>query len=618
MKTPPSTHQDGNVLILALIGVILVTTFAGIAFSVTGNTPRMTDSDRKFSATKAAAEGSIEYAFGVWRSIITQKNKQISTTEANASLSQPAFDGVATPTGSDALKIDAVDAYGAPAATPVPVYTNITSHPGWVGLSYNYAAHVRMQSSNARFPAKVGVRRTFQYVQVPLFQSMYFFEDNLEFYRPAQMIVSGLVHTNNYAYMSSSDAGTLTFQGNVSYVTGYSETADPPYASSWSGYVRGSQQPPTYSTSKSSQLNQVTRMEPLGTDPVNAVNTTDANPNNDGMEEIIQVPDSNYTDPDAFATRRYYNKAGIVIKLTTTSTTTTTGSGRNRVTTTTYTTTPTITGQNGTTLTAAQKTAISGAIGTQFQMYDQREGTSAEVTNFDVGAFKNALTSANITGFNNVLYIYDDTNDSAAKAIKLTNGGVLPDGGLTVASQDGVYIEGDYNTGTTTNPSAVPSNVSNANNTASPTVSSYTRQPSAVAADAVMLLSNNWSDSNASSSLSNRTATNTTYNTAILAGFMPSGYDPTPNNTTNGDNYGYSGGGNNFPRFLENWSNKYCTYYGSMVELYQSNMFTGEWDTGVIYSPPLRRWNYDTNFTTNPPPGSLDAISWSRGVWQKY
>jgi hypothetical protein len=108
-------------------------------------------------------------------------------------------------------------------------------------------------------------------------------------------------------------------------------------------------------------------------------------------------------------------------------------------------------------------------------------------------------------------------------------------------------------------------------------------------------------------------ASNTTYNTAIVSGFMPSGYQPTV-----GAQYGYSGGANNFPRFLEDWTSKYCTYYGSMVELFPSQIFTAPWDTGVIYAPPVRCWNFDSNFTANPPPGSLSAVSWSRGTWVKY
>ena len=98
-----------------------------------------------------------------------------------------------------------------------------------------------------------------------------------------------------------------------------------------------------------------------------------------------------------------------------------------------------------------------------------------------------------------------------------------------------------------------------------------------------------------------------------LAGFMPAGYKP-----ATGAQYGFSGGAINYPRFLEDWSGVSCTYFGSMVELFQSKTFTGEWDTGVIYRPPDRRFNFDTNFNSKPPPCSLSVSSWSRGTWAKF
>ena len=181
-------------------------------------------------------------------------------------------------------------------------------------------------------------------------------------------------------------------------------------------------------------------------------------------------------------------------------------------------------------------------------------------------------------------------------------------------SQDPVYIQGDYNTGTVDDPNVVPANATgNPNNTDSSVAPGYTEQPSAVIADAVMLLSNNWNDANSSLDVSSRQASNTTYNTAIMSGFMPSGFKP-----ATGAQYGYSGGAINFPRFLERWTGKSCTYYGSMVELFQSKIFTGEWDTGNIYAPPARRWNYDTLFSSTPPPGAVDAVVIARGSWAKF
>lgn len=55
-----------------------------------------------------------------------------------------------------------------------------------------------------------------------------------------------------------------------------------------------------------------------------------------------------------------------------------------------------------------------------------------------------------------------------------------------------------------------------------------------------------------------------------------------------------------------------------MIELFTSGIATGEWDTGATYVPPIRNWNFDSNFVDNPPPGSLDAVSISRGPLVRF
>jgi hypothetical protein len=151
-----------------------------------------------------------------------------------------------------------------------------------------------------------------------------------------------------------------------------------------------------------------------------------------------------------------------------------------------------------------------------------------------------------------------------------------------------MYIQGDYNT-------------------------SASRPTSAVFADAVTILSNNWNDAHADQKLANRDATNTTVNTAIVAGFLPSGWT-----NANGDTYGYSGGLNNFPRFLEDWTGNTFTYKGSMIELFTSQIATGEWNTDPNYLPPIRAWSFDDKFIDTPPPGSLTAVSLGRGALTRF
>ena len=60
--------------------------------------------------------------------------------------------------------------------------------------------------------------------------------------------------------------------------------------------------------------------------------------------------------------------------------------------------------------------------------------------------------------------------------------------------------------------------------------------------------------------LSARVASKTTVNAAIVAGIVPS-------SAVGGDGT-YSGGAENFPRFLEIWGEDTTfTYYGSMIQL---------------------------------------------------
>jgi hypothetical protein len=243
---------------------------------------------------------------------------------------------------------------------------------------------------------------------------------------------------------------------------------------------------------------------------------------------------------------------------------------------------------------------------TQATVYDKREAKEVTVTDVDVSALNPSLNA--LSGFNNILYI-NNTAATDASAIRLNNAGVLPNNGLTVATAGGLYVNGDYNTGATTDPNVVPSNVGNSDGTAQPYKTGYTTKPAALVADAVMFLSNNWSDSNDSKALGSRTASNTTINAAVIAGYVPSGWT----NPDTGETYWYSGGANNFPRFLENWGSKYMTFNGAFVQLFKSQMFTGMWNTGDIYSPPTRRWSFDTLLLSRVIPGIPPASSFGRG-----
>ncbi len=580
--------------------IFLITVAMGIAMQLTTATVRTTDSSRDYSALRSAAEGALDFGYGVWTKTINSYYAPVSNSRLTANLATvPSFNGFSYASSAEngPLQITGTDSYGQPAglptstAAPSPTLINLDNYPGWSGRNTSYLASVRLTGTfRGNRTVKYGVKREMNYTVVPLFQATAFFEDTLELYKTAPMTIGGLVHTNSKAYVSSSvnpgsgNPPSLTFSGNLSYVGGYidgvwtdannQQRDAPPQAWTWSGYSPNSSFTPTYSNGGiDQQVHSVSRMEPLGTDAATLLDPTDSNPNNDSMRELIEPPNNAYPDPTPIAQRRLYNKAGILMRIT--------GTPTNPVT--------NVSTQNGTSLTASQIAALKGAISHQ-TIYDRREGKNVDVTSFNLSQARNTLNAA--ANFNDILYIDDTTSTgySDPKAIRLTNGSTLPSGGLTVASQNPVYIQGDYNLGTVS-----------------------TRVSSSVFADAVTILSNNWNDSNSSSTLKSRVATATTVNTAIVAGFLPSGW-------TNeyGVQYGYSGGLNNFPRFLEDWGSKAFTYNGSMIELFASKIATGEWDTGSIYVPPNRIWDFDSRFVDTPPPGSLDAVSMSRGSLARF
>lgn len=155
----------------------------------------------------------------------------------------------------------------------------------------------------------------------------------------------------------------------------------------------------------------------------------------------------------------------------------------------------------------------------------------------------------------------------------------LPDPtGLTVVSDQAIYVEGNYN--------------------------SANKAPAAVIGDSINVLSQNWeapsgsykNDQKSRRPLSNRVAGHTTINSAFLAGV----------DRTAGGNY--NGGLENYPRFHETWSGLTLTYRGSFVSFGTPQHVNGAWcgtgGTCNIYDPPARNWDYDTAFNNaaNLPP----------------
>ena len=131
----------------------------------------------------------------------------------------------------------------------------------------------------------------------------------------------------------------------------------------------------------------------------------------------------------------------------------------------------------------------------------------------------------------------------------------------TVASDNPIYIQGDFNSG------------------------GGTVRGVALVADAINILSNNFTTKNCNVGLSGAGVTN--INAAFFGGNVP-----TP---AGGGNY--SGGLENYPRFHENWSGVNCNILGSFINLWTSFQANGLWVYGGNrYTAPGRQWGWDVRF----------------------
>jgi hypothetical protein len=177
--------------------------------------------------------------------------------------------------------------------------------------------------------------------------------------------------------------------------------------------------------------------------------------------------------------------------------------------------------------------------------------------------------------------------------------------GFTVASEEPVYIWGNYNSG----PSDPFFPTFGVNGTTP-------HSAAAIIADAVTLLSPNWLDSNsfASPSLaSGRLATDSYYRVAIAAGKSI----PFPQPAWGGQDMGTDGGMHNFLRYLENRGGTNVYYAGSLISMFYSQYATGIFKCcNSVYGAPTRNYFFDTQFLNpnNLPPGTpmfQDVVSLS-------
>jgi hypothetical protein len=246
-------------------------------------------------------------------------------------------------------------------------------------------------------------------------------------------------------------------------------------------------------------------------------------------------------------------------------------------------------------------------------------------------ATTNAPVADRLTRANAVLSTFN-ANGYFRRGVRLFDGETLsttgaagklsPTRGITVASENMVYIWGNFNT---TGVISIPSGGSTLNNGGY----SGAQVPSSIVCDAIFPLSRTWFDASSAlypeGSSSARTLTGEAYRMAdegasttegtavragIIAGTTISALTQTPGRDADG--LRRNGGIINYPRFQEIWNLNGTTntwsYAGSFVPLFRSTQAIANWenDTSVIYMPPRRNWSFDSTYLTpnKLPPGT--------------
>ena len=599
--------EAGSALILALLTLLLLSVLGMAMVSLGATETTIAGNWRSYSAAFYGSEAGIESGIVALRNLLsttpspstgqlnaitapTLVNTQLAFVTTSCSGSNPCY-GVTQPV--------------APYLASMPA----GPYSGLSGMVTNFLIVSPVVGVN-------GTRSTqsqnFNYTQIPLFQFAVFYGKgvDLEISPGANMMLNGKVFSNSNIYLSPQNStlqigsatgyptllatagsiyrtikrdGTEGFgnnpqikDANGNYQTlNFDHVMNQNFGSSWTESQWAAAATSLFGGTVKDSAMGVNQIIP----PIPALFYNPSNPDQ-VAHQMIELPSG--SDSSALASAKMYAQAGLRIV------------------------DGVATDSNGNGVTVP-----SGVVSTK-TFYDARERNTMQVTEIDVGALQSKAPSWFQSGgllYDNkgVLFVANSGGGPNATcpagtrgagnpcpAVRLVNGSALPQKGLTVVSQNPIYIKGDYNTALTG-------------------VGGSNHPPAAVMADAVTVLSNSWDDANSTKALSNRVVAsgsgNTTVNAAIATG-------PSAESAAGSGN----GQLENNIRFLEDWSGRTMTYSGSIVDLWHSEQVTAPWlNTGNYYNAPIRNWSYDLLFNdpTKLPPGTPRGVVMFRGQWSQ-
>jgi hypothetical protein len=465
-------------------------------------------------------------------------------------------------------------------------YSQLTSQFNGLGAySATYRLTSSVRDSGHKHKTLAGVQQDVVLASIPVFGFHVFYAPELEIC-PATAMTLGRVHANKNIYCQP--AGTLTFAAPVTTaqrIIHDKHAADP------------TPRTPGPIISQADREGGVSTLLPaLGTNRSLA-----------GLRQIIERPPSTESRTSALGRQRLHNKADLIIRISNSGVVAHSGADDNFATVIPW-------SEVGETVDVAlgkskgigllkkdddkdkdkdkgASTNIThGLINTNVVFFNLRESKTIYATEIDISQLLAKTNFVSVLGRPvRTLYVIDSRTYPGGAwqtGVRVVNGHTLPATGLTIVTPNPLYIWGSYNSPTNAQPA-----------------------PAALMGDAITILSPAWQDINsASPDLTKRVAANSTVNAALLCGIVPTG-----------GGY-YSGGLENLPRLLEDWTGKTLTIKGSLVAFFHSAIATAPWgaDDGYVYRPPQRNWSHDTRMNTlaGLPPSTPELRTAFRRSWQ--
>lgn len=449
------THKKAQTLILALIGVIVLTILGGAFLAKSLNEHRLIQRQKLQTEIFYLAEGAIEDAISQFKYAIAnfQIDPNISRYPATGSITTNFSASASLPAGATASSV-ITEAEADERLVPDPdgiqvrvknyIVTTDVQHP--LDANFNLTLH---QAITRRL--------------IFAFQHMVFYEDDLELLPGPDMTFFGRIHCNSDIYLGANNTLTIDSEYLRSSSNIYNRRKDDGTVPSGDVDIKKAgtsaffamagldSSSPTWTTESQTRWNGTVQSSVHGVTELTA-------------------PSVGSIQPGGY----YDSNADIKITDDTIS-------------------------KAGTTLIEGTDIPV-GTVSTTTSLYNNREDEWIEMTevnleklgggDYDGTTYPNHLADASCNG---LIYATRGYTGSYQPGIRLINGSEIKrSAGVTVASNVPIYIQGDYNT--------------------------INKKATAVICDAVNILSNNWDDADSSSSLSNRVANDTTVNTSFVAG----------------------------------------------------------------------------------------------------